>query len=101
MAKKSMIAREAKRAKAVAKDAAKRAALKAIISSPESAYEDVMAASEKLQKLPRNGSAVRQQRRCSVTGRPHAVYRKFGLCRNKLREAAMRGDVPGLTKASW
>ena len=100
MAKKSMIAREVKRAKAVARDSEKRAALKAIISNPESAYEEVMAASEKLQKMPRNGSAVRQQRRCSLTGRPHAVYRKFGLCRNKLREAAMRGDVPGLTKAS-
>ncbi|MGB0846576.1 MAG: 30S ribosomal protein S14 [Thiolinea sp.] len=101
MAKKSMIAREVKRAKAVAKYAEKRAALKAIISNPESAYEDVMAASEKLQKLPRNSSASRGQRRCNLTGRPHAVYRKFGLCRNKLREAAMRGDVPGLTKASW
>lgn len=101
MAKKSMIAREVKRAKAVARDSEKRAALKAIISNPESAYEEVMAASEKLQKMPRNGSAVRQQRRCNLTGRPHAVYRKFGLCRNKLREAAMRGDVPGLTKASW
>ena len=101
MAKKSMIAREAKRAKTVARDAEKRAALKAIISSPNSEYEDVMAASEKLQKLPRDGSAARNQSRCSLTGRPHAVYRKFGLCRNKLREAAMRGDVPGLTKASW
>lgn len=101
MAKKSMIAREVKRAKAVARDAEKRAALKAIISHPDSAYEDVMAASEKLQKLPRDGSAARQQTRCRLTGRPHAVYRKFGLCRNKLREAAMRGDVPGLTKASW
>jgi len=54
-----------------------------------------------LQKLPRDASPVRQQRRCRVSGRPHAVYRKFGLCRNKLREAAMRGDVPGLKKASW
>ena len=101
MAKKSMIAREVKRAKAVARDHEKRAALKAIISNPESSYEEVMAASDKLQKMPRNGSKVRQQRRCNLTGRPHAVYRKFGLCRNKLREAAMRGDVPGLSKASW
>ena len=101
MAKKSMIAREVKRAKTVARDAEKRAALKKIISSPDSEYEDIMAASEKLQKMPRDGSAVRQQTRCNITGRPHAVYRKFGLCRNKLREAAMRGDVPGLTKASW
>lgn len=101
MAKKSMVAREVKRAKAVAKYGAKREELKAIIRNPESSYEEVMAATEKLQKLPRNGSKVRQQRRCSLTGRPHAVYRKFGLCRNKLREAAMRGDVPGLSKASW
>lgn len=101
MAKKSMIARENKRTKAVAKYAEKRAALKAIISNPESSYEDVMDASTKLQKLPRNSSPVRGQRRCNLTGRPHAVYRKFGLCRNKLREAAMQGDVPGLTKASW
>ena len=101
MAKKSMIARETKRTAAVAKYSAKRAELKAIISHPESSYEDVMAASERLQRLPRDGSAARQRRRCSITGRPHGVYRKFGLCRNKLREAAMRGDVPGLTKASW
>ncbi|PIE00191.1 MAG: 30S ribosomal protein S14 [Thiothrix nivea] len=101
MAKKSMIAREVKRAKAVARDAEKRAALKAIISNPASSYEEVMAASEKLQKMPRDGSVVRRQRRCNLTGRPHGVYRKFGLSRNKLREAAMRGDVPGLSKASW
>ena len=101
MAKKSMIARETKRANLVKKDAAKRAALKAIISNPESSEEEVWDAMIKLQKLPRDGSAARQQRRCRITGRPHAVYRKFGLCRNKLREAAMRGDVPGLVKASW
>ena len=101
MAKKSMIAREAKRAKQVNKDAAKRAALKATIASPDSSEEQVWEAMIKLQKLPRDGSAARQQRRCRITGRPHAVYRKFGLCRNKLREAAMRGDVPGLVKASW
>ncbi|WP_096087483.1 30S ribosomal protein S14 [Agaribacterium haliotis] len=101
MAKKSMIAREAKRAKAVDKFAAKRAELKAIIANPESTEDDVWDAVIKLQKLPRNSSPSRGQRRCRVTGRPHAVYRKFGLCRNKLREAAMRGDVPGLVKASW
>lgn len=101
MAKKSMIAREVKRAKQVAKYADKRAELKAIISSPESTDDQVWEAVMKLQKLPRDGSAARQQRRCRVTGRPHGVYRKFGLCRNKLREAAMRGDVPGLVKASW
>jgi small subunit ribosomal protein S14 len=101
MAKKSMVARENKRARAVAKYAEKRAALKEIIRNPESSFEEVMDASDKLQKLPRNSSSVRQQRRCRVTGRPHAVYRKFGLCRNKLREHAMAGDVPGLSKASW
>ena len=101
MAKKSMIAREHKREKLVAKYATKRAALKEIIRNPESSYEEVMDASDKLQKLPRNSSAVRLQRRCQITGRPHAVYRKFGLSRNKLREHAMQGDVPGLTKASW
>jgi len=101
MAKKSMIAREVKRAKNVEKYAAKRAELKAIINSQDTSDDKVWEAMIKLQKLPRDGSPVRQQRRCQVTGRPHAVYRKFGLCRNKLREAAMRGDVPGLVKASW
>lgn|SRR5690606_10574432 len=101
MAKKSMIAREVKRAKAVKRYAAKRVELKATISNPESTDEQVQEAQLKLQKLPRDASPVRIQRRCRVTGRPHAVYRKFGLCRNKLREAAMRGDVPGLVKASW
>ncbi len=101
MAKLSMIAREAKRAKCVAKYAEKRAALKAIIANPQSGEDEVWDAQLKLQKLPRNANPVRQQRRCRVTGRPHGVYRKFGLCRNKLREAAMRGDVPGLVKSSW
>lgn len=101
MAKKSMIARERKREKCVAKYAEKRATLKETIRSPQSSFEEVMAATDALQKLPRNSSAVRLQRRCNITGRPHAVYRKFGLCRNKLREHAMQGDVPGLTKASW
>jgi small subunit ribosomal protein S14 len=101
MAKKSMIAREAKRAKAARKYAAKRAQLKAIINDRNSAPEQVDEAVIKLQQLPRDASPSRQQNRCRQTGRPHAVYRKFGLCRNKLREAAMRGDVPGLKKASW
>ena len=101
MAKKSMIAREVKRAKLAAKYANKRTELKAIINNPESAPEQVDEAVLKLQKMPRDASPSRQQRRCRVSGRPHAVYRKFGLCRNKLREAAMRGDVPGLVKASW
>lgn len=101
MAKKSMIAREVKRANLVKKYAAKRVELKATIVSPNSSDEEVWAAQQKLQKLPRDASPARIQRRCRITGRPHAVYRKFGLCRNKLREAAMRGDVPGLVKASW
>ncbi len=101
MAKKSMIARETKRAKLVAKYAAKREALKTIVSSINASEGEIWQASLQLQKLPRDASPSRIQRRCRVTGRPHAVYRKFGLCRHKLREAAMRGDVPGLVKASW
>jgi small subunit ribosomal protein S14 len=101
MAKKSMLAREAKRGKIAAKYAAKRAELKAIIKNPTSSHEEIDAAVLKLQQLPRDAGPTRQQRRCRVSGRPHAVYRKFGLCRNKLREAAMRGDIPGLVKASW
>ncbi|GGO89318.1 30S ribosomal protein S14 [Marinobacterium nitratireducens] len=101
MAKESMKAREVKRAKTVAKYAEKRAQLKAIISSPSSSEDERWDALVALQKLPRDASPARQQRRCQLTGRPHAVYRKFGICRNKLREAAMRGDVPGLKKASW
>ena len=101
MAKKSMIARENKRARMVAKYAAKRAELKAILRDVNASDDEKWDAQIALQKLPRDASPVRQQRRCRITGRPHAVYRKFGLCRNKLREAAMRGDVPGLVKASW
>lgn len=96
-----MIAREAKRAKTVAKYAAKRASYKEIILNPLSSDEDRWAAQVKLQKLPRDASPVRMQTRCKITGRPHAVYRKFGLSRIKLREHAMKGDVPGLVKASW
>ena len=101
MAKVSMIEREKKRAKTVAKYAAKRAELKAIISSTTASDEERWEAQVALQKLPRNASPVRQQNRCRITGRPHGVYRKFGPCRNKLREAAMRGEVPGLVKSSW
>ncbi|HIF75486.1 MAG TPA: 30S ribosomal protein S14 [Porticoccaceae bacterium] len=101
MAKTSMIARENKRSKTVAKFAAKRAALKAILSDVNASDDEKWEAQVKFQKLPRDASPIRQQRRCQITGRPRGVYRKFGLCRNKLREAAMRGDVPGLTKASW
>ncbi|WP_119393725.1 30S ribosomal protein S14 [Salinibius halmophilus] len=101
MAKNSMKAREAKRIKTVAKYAEKRAELKAIIANPATSEEDLWAAQVALQKLPRNASPVRLQRRCQVTGRPHAVYRKFGLSRIKLREETMKGNVPGLKKASW
>jgi len=101
MAKKSMIARENKRSKLVAKYAEKRAELKAVINSTTASDEEKWDAQVKLQKLPRDASPSRQRNRCQVTGRPHGVLRKFGLCRNKLREHAMKGDVPGLTKASW
>lgn len=101
MAKKSMWAREKKRARTVDKLSAKRAGLKAIINDKNASDEAIDQAVVQLQKMPRDSSPIRKQRRCRVSGRPHAVYRKFGLCRNKLREAAMRGDVPGLKKASW
>lgn len=101
MAKTSMLQREVKREKAAARFAAKRKALKAIISSVTASDDEKWDAQIKLQKLPRDASPSRQRKRCQVTGRPHGVFRKFGLCRIKLREAAMRGDVPGLTKASW
>lgn len=96
-----MIAREVKRSKTVAKYAKKRSELKAIIRSTNSTHEAVDVAVNMLQKQPRNASLCRQRRRCRISGRPHGVYRKFGLCRNMLREAAMRGDIPGLVKASW
>jgi small subunit ribosomal protein S14 len=101
MAKKSMVARDEKRAKTARKYAAKRAALKAVINDRNADPEQIDQALAQLQQLPRDASPSRQQRRCRVSGRPHAVYRKFGLSRNMLREAAMRGDVPGLVKASW
>ena len=101
MAKLSLINREKKRARLVEKYAAKRKELKAVIIDPEASLEDKIAADEALQKLPRNSSPVRQRNRCRVTGRPRALYRKFGLSRTKVREAAMRGDIPGLVKASW
>ncbi|MBT4162344.1 MAG: 30S ribosomal protein S14 [Gammaproteobacteria bacterium] len=101
MAKVSMVNRELKRLKTVKKHAAKRTELKAIIKSPTASDEERWDAQLKLQKLPRDASPTRQMRRCTLTGRPHAVYRRFGLSRNQLREAAMRGDVPGLVKSSW
>lgn len=101
MAKISMKQRELKREKTVAKFAAKRAELKAIIASPASSEEDRWEAQKKLQKLPRDASPSRLRNRCQVTGRPHGVYRKFKLSRIKLREQGMAGNVPGLKKASW
>ena len=101
MAKTSMVNRDIKRKKLAEKYAAKRAELKTIISSTTASYEDKIAAAEKLSKLPRDSSPCRQRNRCELSGRPRGVYSKFGLGRNKLREATMRGDVPGLRKASW
>ena len=101
MAKVSVIERQKKRAKVVAKYAARRAELKAIVGDRNASDDDRWEAQLQLQKLPRNASPIRLQRRCGLTGRPRGVYRKFGIGRNKLRDAAMRGDVPGLVKASW
>ena len=101
MAKLSLINRELKRTKTVAKYAAKRAALFAIINDARLSDEERMAARLKLQQLPRNSSPSRQRNRCALTGRPRGVFRKFGLARSKLREIAMRGEIPGMTKASW
>jgi small subunit ribosomal protein S14 len=101
MAKKSMIARETKRKQLVKKFGVKRDALKETIRDPNTSFEDKEAAQLKLQKMPRDSSVTRVRNRCNLTGRPHGYYRKFGLSRNKLREATMRGDVPGVVKASW
>lgn len=101
MAKVSMVMREKKRTKLVTRFAKKRQALKAIINSQTSSFEERMAAVDTLSRLPRDSSKTRQRNRCRITGRPHGYYRKFGLARNKLRELAMRGEIPGLTKASW
>lgn len=101
MAKTSMIERERKRARTVKKYAATRAELKAIIKSVSASDEERWEAQQRLQELPRDASPTRQRNRCRVTGRPRGVYRKFGLGRNKLREVAMRGEIPGLVKSSW
>ena len=101
MAKRSMLQREQKRAKLVRKYATRRDALRKTIAGADATIDERMQAAAALQKLPRDSSPVRQRNRCRLTGRPHGYYRKFGLGRNKLREAAMRGDVPGLCKASW
>lgn len=101
MAKKSMKMREVKRAKLVKRYAKKRAALKEIIRDLTNSDAERVMAQLKLNAMPRDASPTRMRNRCSITGRPHGVYRKFGLGRNKLREAAMKGEIPGLTKASW
>jgi len=101
MAKLSTMLREQKRRKLVAKFKSKRAELLATINNARASDEDRVAARAKLQQLPRNASPVRLRNRCALTGRPRGYFRKFGLGRNKLREIAMRGEVPGLVKASW
>ena len=101
MARKSVVNRNEKRRKMVAKYAAKRTALKAQMADLSATPEERDAARRRFQALPRDSSDVRVVSRCRVTGRPHAVYQKFGLSRIKLREAAMRGDVPGMVKSSW
>ena len=101
MAKLSLKNREAKREALVKKFAAKRKELKAIAADPARSMEERMDAQGKLSTLPRNANPTRLRNRCALTGRPRGTFRKFGLARNKIREAAMRGDIPGLTKASW
>jgi small subunit ribosomal protein S14 len=101
MAKLSLINREEKRARLVKKYAAKRAALKAVIADTKSGDEERQEAYRALQALPRNASPVRQRNRCQLTGRPRGVFSKFGLARGKLREYAMKGEIPGIVKASW
>jgi len=101
MAKLAVVNREQKRRKTVAKFAARRAALLATINDMKRSDEDRQEAREQLQQLPRNASPVRLRNRCKLTGRPRGVFRKFGLARNKLREIALRGEIPGLIKASW
>lgn len=101
MAKLALINREQKRRETVKKFAAKRSELIAVIINTKLSDEDRDQARAQLQKLPRNASPVRLRNRCALTGRPRGVFRKFGLARNKLREIAMRGEIPGVTKASW
>ncbi len=101
MAKKSIIAREARRIHLVAEHASRRAELSKIIVSAKSSADEQWQAMVELQKLPRDSSKVRRRNRCNLTGRPRGYYRKFGLCRNKLREVIMRGEAPGVVKSSW
>ncbi|MGH8140470.1 MAG: 30S ribosomal protein S14 [Steroidobacteraceae bacterium] len=101
MAKTSMVERERRRARIVKRYAAQRAQLKELIRSPRTSQDERAAAQVKLQSLPRDSSPARQRNRCAITGRSRGVYRKFGLSRVKIREVANRGEIPGLTKASW
>ena len=101
MAKRSMVEREKRRIKLSKRMSTKRESLRNIMKSQEASMEEKLAASERLQKMPRDSSASRITNRCAITGRPKGFYRKFGLGRIKVREAAMRGDIPGLVKASW
>ncbi len=101
MAKTSMVERERRRAKIVKRYATQRAQLKELIRAPRTSPDDRAAAQAKLQSMPRDASPSRQRNRCAITGRSRGVYRKFGLSRVKIREVAFRGEIPGLTKASW
>lgn len=101
MARQSVVNRENKRRKTVNKFAAKRGELMTVLKSSRASEEEKAQAREKLQKLPRDSSPVRLRSRCALTGRPRGVFRKFGLARNKLREIALRGEIPGVIKASW
>lgn len=101
MAKLALIQRELKREKLIAKYAAKRTELKAIIGDAKRSDEERMAARLELQQLPRNSNPTRHRNRCELTGRPRGTFRQFGLGRIKVREMAFRGDIPGLVKASW
>lgn len=101
MAKKSMLMRQRHREAAVKRYATKRAELKELIRNPKTSEDEKMDAQKRLQKMPRDASPSRLRNRCALTGRPHGFYRKFGLSRTKLRETTMRGEIPGLSKASW
>jgi small subunit ribosomal protein S14 len=101
MAKKSMLMRQRHREQAVKRYAVKRAELKELIRNPRSSEESKAEAQKKLQTLPRDANPIRLRNRCALTGRPHGFYRKFGLSRTKLRETTMRGEIPGVRKASW
>lgn len=101
MAKLSLINRQKKREKLVQKFASKRAALEAVIADQSKSHDEQMAARLQLQQLPRNANPTRLRNRCAMTGRPRGTFRKFGLGRNKIRELAFRGEIPGVTKSSW